>query len=529
MKPNQLIAITSDFGSELGCVGQMKGVILSINPRAQLCDVTHTVPPWDIHHASYVVEQSCKYFPKGTIHLAVVDPGVGTFRAGVIVQTETDFYIGPDNGLLSFLEDDDIVGIWRIENPQFQLPKVSATFHGRDVFGPAAAFLSLGVPPEKFGPPHAKLIRLSRPGLSTTEDGSLVGRVIAIDRFGNLITDIREEDLHPLHNGSGPAAVQIRIGQHKLPLLRTFADVPLGEALAFLGANDRVEIAVNASRADRHFGAQVGTRVEASLHERPSVVLRRTQALSPAEFNPVPIKRDLATELSVFFPTRTGNPPGEDENRELLSPAPQESPGANRRSGLFTRSKPEPERKPEAEPENNRKTTPYVTRRKKPAPDTVFSSEPPPPKPMPLPTNPIAERRRAYRAVAEEQRNNAAFSTPGYDAQHRIPARPFPARETLDERPSNPARTTVIERERAAFPLRMETQPDFEDEIKSAEDEPSVYEQSLLDMQERDATFPDESMIPGSQDYQNEEFFVEDDYFTTENYLDPEKYFNPDP
>ncbi len=516
MKPNQLIAITSDFGSELGCVGQMKGVMLSINPRARLCDVTHSVPPWDIHHASYVVEQSCKYFPKGTIHLAVVDPGVGTFRAGVIVQTETDYYIGPDNGLLSFVEEDDILGIWRIENPRFQLPKVSATFHGRDIFGPAAAFLSLGVPPEKFGPSHSKLIRLSKPGLSSTEDGGLIGRVIAVDRFGNLITDIREEDLLQLKNGSKHATFQVRLGNHKLPMLRTFADAPLGEALAFLGANDRIEVAINAASAAQHFQAAVGTRIEVTLHERPPVILRKTQTLSMDALEPAPTRRDNASELSMFFPTKpTRRDPGKTaENRDSDEPPSASAP--TRRSGLFAR--------PKDEPPEQRKTTPYVVRRKK---NTDQTSRPTPP---PLPSNPIAERKRAYRAVAEEQRRNAALSTPGYEnarlqaglpQSKRVEPGPEQPRKR-NTRPGGSNRAAVAEKQPAIQEAEIlearETMTEFEEG-------PSLYEQSLLEQQQ---SYVSEETGAKNQDYENEDFFVEDDYFTTDNFLDPEKYFNPD-
>ncbi len=260
MKPNGIITLTTDFGFELGYVGQMKGEMLAINPKASLVDITHAVPPWDIPHASYIVERACPRFPEGSIHLVVVDPGVGTFRAELLVQTSYGWYIAPDNGVLAFLKENEIDGIWRLENPSLAASRVSRTFHGRDIFGPAAAHLSRGVHPSEFGGEHSKLVRLH--GYEPNElDDELAGKIIAIDRFGNLITTLSAEDVHQFVMDEPHRKVRVKVGLRTLNFAGTFGDVPMGEALAYIGSGDRLEVAVNGGIAARTFSVKVGDAV----------------------------------------------------------------------------------------------------------------------------------------------------------------------------------------------------------------------------------------------------------------------------
>ena len=148
-----MITLTSDFGLKDPYVAEMKGVILTINPKATLIDITHEVEKFNVRMAAFMLASAAPYFPKGTVHLAVVDPGVGTQRRAIIVQTKKGFFVGPDNGVLILAaQNQGIEHVYELANPKFMLPKVSSTFHGRDIFAPAAAHLDIGVQPSDFGP-----------------------------------------------------------------------------------------------------------------------------------------------------------------------------------------------------------------------------------------------------------------------------------------------------------------------------------------------------------------------------------------
>lgn len=183
-----IITVFTDFGLKDSYVGIMKGVILSINPKATIVDVTHEIEPQDILEASFVIDESYRYFPKGSIHLCVVDPTVGSTRRALLLHSHGHFFSGPDNGLFSMLLD-EATEIREIRNPRYTLPDVSSTFHGRDIFAPVSAYLSLGAPFSGFGPPVDDPIKLS--GLHPDmEDRELKGRVVRFDRFGNAISNI---------------------------------------------------------------------------------------------------------------------------------------------------------------------------------------------------------------------------------------------------------------------------------------------------------------------------------------------------
>ena len=190
----QLITLTTDFGAKDWFVGTMKGVVLSINPRARIVDITHEIPPGDVRAGAFALAASYSYFPKGTVHLAVVDPGVGGPRRAIAVQTAKYCFVGPDNGVLSFaLARERITSVQRLENADFCLRPISRTFHGRDVFAPVAAHLSRRVPIRRLGPSQPGILRLPWPTPRVGRN-RIDGEVVYIDRFGS----ISRADISPL-------------------------------------------------------------------------------------------------------------------------------------------------------------------------------------------------------------------------------------------------------------------------------------------------------------------------------------------
>ncbi|HHT9159902.1 MAG TPA: SAM hydrolase/SAM-dependent halogenase family protein, partial [Candidatus Brocadiaceae bacterium] len=191
-----VITLLTDFGNQDAYVGVMKGVITGINPLANIIDICHNIPPQDVFNAAYLLYTSYKYFPRGTIHVAVVDPGVGSRRDIVCVVTKDYFFLVPDNGILSFIiQDEKPKSIFRITNSKYFLPSPSNTFHGRDVFAPVSAHLSLGAKLRQLGIKINQLKQLDIPKPDYKKTGQLEGQVIYIDRFGNLISNITKEYL----------------------------------------------------------------------------------------------------------------------------------------------------------------------------------------------------------------------------------------------------------------------------------------------------------------------------------------------
>src|SRR5262245_32283700 len=189
----QTITLTTDFGTRDWFVGTMKGVILGIKPRARVVDITHEIAPGDIRGGAFALMASCRYFPKGTLHVAVVDPGVGSRRRAIAVRTANSILIGPDNGVLSWaLRGETIQSIRQLENRRYFLEPVSRTFHGRDIFAPVAAHLSRGVALERLGRELHDLVRLPWPE-PVKQREEIRGEIVYIDRFGNAITNIRGE------------------------------------------------------------------------------------------------------------------------------------------------------------------------------------------------------------------------------------------------------------------------------------------------------------------------------------------------
>ena len=248
-----IITLTTDFGTSDGYVGTMKGVILSIAPDVRLVDISHEIAPQHIRQAAYVLHDAASYFPQGIVHLAVVDPGVGGARRALAVRTSHEFLVGPDNGLFTlFLADEPDAECHMITNTQYLLPRISSTFHGRDVFAPVAAHLANGAGLADLGPRITDPVTFPIPRPEQQADGSWRGCVLYADHFGNLITSVTEDLLQQLLS-SGRHSVEIVIGHQRISGIRhTFAEGAPGELVALVGSSGHLEIAVtngNAARA----------------------------------------------------------------------------------------------------------------------------------------------------------------------------------------------------------------------------------------------------------------------------------------
>ena len=232
-----IITLTTDFGARDGYVGAVKGVIARIAPDARIVDIAHDVPRHDIAHAAWIVATACREFPPDTVHVVVVDPGVGTERGEVVVHADDRWYVGPDNGVFAYLAPDHSWVIARQGEP-------SATFHGRDVFAPTAAAIA------RMEYPFGRKVQLAG-ALPWGPRPAGEGRVVHVDHYGNLISDLPRAE----------AGTTVAIAGRRLPLSRTFGDVAPGELLAYIGSAGTVEIAVREGRADRVLDAPRGTRV----------------------------------------------------------------------------------------------------------------------------------------------------------------------------------------------------------------------------------------------------------------------------
>ena len=253
-----VITLTTDFGTRDWFVGTMKGVIAGIAPKAKVIDLNHDLPPGDIRGGAFALAVSCRFFPKGTIHVAVVDPGVGSRRKAIAVRTAVGVFVGPDNGVLSWvLANEKTTSIHALENEAYFLQPVSRTFHGRDVFAPVAAHLSRGVPIKKFGPALKDFVRIEWP-VPRRQRGGIEGEVVYIDRFGNAITNLGSS----LLRGSDWAACEVYAKRRRVCPLKTFyQDVTPGTPIALAGSSGFLEIAVNGGSAEKSLGLRIGARV----------------------------------------------------------------------------------------------------------------------------------------------------------------------------------------------------------------------------------------------------------------------------
>lgn len=265
-----VLSITTDFGLASGFVGIMKGVIYGIAPQVKIVDISHLVPAQNVLQGAYVMWRAVPYFPPGSIHVGVVDPGVGTGRRPLGMRLGDQFFIAPDNGLLTLLIQDaerkgEIVEFLHLDNRAYWLPQVSNTFHGRDIFAPAAAHLAAGVPFRELGTPVTDLVRLELPHPEKTDTGWLA-HVITIDAFGNLGTDLLAEALALSPQGEGRRRALLRIRGHEIEgILDSYGQREAGALVAVVNSDSFIEIAVVNGSAARILGAQSGDEVEVFL------------------------------------------------------------------------------------------------------------------------------------------------------------------------------------------------------------------------------------------------------------------------
>ena len=253
-----MITLTTDFGLKDPYVAEMKGVILSINSHAQIVDIAHELDKFSVRMGAYMLASVAPYFPNEVVHVAVVDPGVGTSRRAIVVQTKRACFVGPDNGVLMLAaQAQGIEQIYELENPKFMMPHVSSTFHGRDIFAPAAAHLSLDVEPRMFGeeitdPVTPKFVKVE------TKNSILNGEVLHVDGFGNVITNLTRKDLDE--------ATSVTIAFHdvslQLPLTKTYSETKIKEEVLLFGSSGFLEIALNRGSFAEKYSLNSGDHIE---------------------------------------------------------------------------------------------------------------------------------------------------------------------------------------------------------------------------------------------------------------------------
>jgi S-adenosylmethionine hydrolase len=264
-----IITLLTDFGTQDTYVGVMKGVIASLCPDATVIDLTHAVPPQDIATGAFLLDVSVDYFPEGTIHVAVVDPGVGTARKPIGLRTAKAFFVGPDNGIFTLvLQRQKLLQAVCLENPRYHLPSISATFHGRDIFAPVAAHIACGVALEELGTPLTRLQRLPLPRIRVDWLG-IRATVVHIDHFGNAMTNLTRTDYEAWRArwDVKEPVVQIMTSSTQLPICRTYGDVPRGQPVALFGSSERLEVAVHGGNAAQALNLRRGDAIRVLRRE----------------------------------------------------------------------------------------------------------------------------------------------------------------------------------------------------------------------------------------------------------------------
>jgi S-adenosyl-L-methionine hydrolase (adenosine-forming) len=256
-----IITLTTDFGLRSGFAGVMQGVIYSIAPQARIVDITHFISPQDIREGAYTIARAVPFFQKGTVHVYVVDPGVGTMRRPLAVRLGDHFFVGPDNGLLTLLIEDAEqtrlpIEFIHLDRPQFWLPKISRTFHGRDIFSPVAAHIANGIPLDNLGTPFSDPVRLDLPHPQQTETG-WIAHVTSVDTFGNLTTDL------PISLVPDPNKVLFRVGDAEVHgITDSYGHKQPGELIAVIDSEEFIEIALVNGDAAHLLDAKAGDAVE---------------------------------------------------------------------------------------------------------------------------------------------------------------------------------------------------------------------------------------------------------------------------
>ncbi len=260
MKSAKIITLTTDFGLRDPYVAEMKAVILSLCPEAVIVDVTHQVPKFDIRMGAYLLASAAPYFPKGAIHVAVIDPGVGTTRRNLIIRTKHNLLVGPDNGVLALAaKREQVSSVHEITSPESRMPKVSSTFHGRDILAPTAAQLANGVQPSSFG---SAVRDIAEPKFTKVvlDDEKKIGEVLYVDGFGNIVTNLPEEALKGFRTGES-IIVSIKNRPTEMKVGKTYGEAQHGEYLVLMGSQGYVEIAKNQGNAHDELMTKPGDRI----------------------------------------------------------------------------------------------------------------------------------------------------------------------------------------------------------------------------------------------------------------------------
>lgn len=255
---SRIITLTTDFGTQDHYVSVMKAVMLDIIPDVRFIDISHEIPPQDVMAGAWVVRNSAPYFPPGTVHLVVVDPGVGTDRTPVAIKIKDQFFVGPDNGIFSLIGEEFGYEAVKLEKEKFWREDYSNTFHGRDIFAPVSAHLANGVSLSELGNPLEKLVTY-RWAIPISDKDGIQGWIVHIDRFGNLVSNIPST---LIKETIGDSRLKIYVGNTILDeIVSTFAAVPDGEPAAYIGSSDKLEIAINKGNAKQMLGVEKGAQV----------------------------------------------------------------------------------------------------------------------------------------------------------------------------------------------------------------------------------------------------------------------------
>ena len=266
MAHRPIITLTTDFGLNDHFIGTIKGVILSIVPNVDIVDICHSVQAFDVLDGALTIAQSYSYFPAGTVHMVVVDPGVGTARRPIMVTSERHHFVAPDNGVLSLVYGrEERLRIRHVTADHYYLQPVSNTFHGRDIFAPVTAWLAKGVDPEKFGDEISDFVRFNAPKPKSVDGTTVRGVVLKVDRFGNLVTNITPQDVPALF-ASEPARFKILVGQHEITEIHSnYSEGAPGEVFGIVGSMGYLEIAANRGSAAKVVATGKGSEVTISV------------------------------------------------------------------------------------------------------------------------------------------------------------------------------------------------------------------------------------------------------------------------
>lgn len=261
--PRGVITLTTDFGLSDHFVGAMKGVILNICPHAKMVDITHEITPFEIPEAAFVLAQAFRCFPPGAVHVVVVDPGVGTARRPILVEAAKQFFVAPDNGVLSMIYSREKHKVRQITAEKFFRKPVSQTFHGRDIFAPVAAHLAKGVAPARFGKLISDYLRSTFEKPVRTGKRIWTGNILKIDRFGNLITNFHIDEFQSVRE----RLFEMTVGPRRLSYLAgNYAECGFGELFVIVGSSGYLEVSANQGSAAKMIGCAVGTQVDLTIY-----------------------------------------------------------------------------------------------------------------------------------------------------------------------------------------------------------------------------------------------------------------------